>query len=197
MQHHTDTEPTDRFPTDATGLPRRARPSWSSWLTVSISICGSLRSPSDWATRRSDAGLQRVDSRTDLEDAGGRGGNRRRQEPGRHRRHGSLAWVAAGEPLRRDARDASADGRGRKVLRARHVPRSGPYWYHPHIREDYGQEMGLYGNILVEPADPDYWPPAHRDLVLTLDDILLEDGKIAPASAPRKRHMRRWAGSAT
>jgi FtsP/CotA-like multicopper oxidase with cupredoxin domain len=40
----------------------------------------------------------------------------------------------------------------------------------------------LYGNVLVEPADPDYWPPAHRELPLTLDDILLEDGKVAPFS---------------
>jgi FtsP/CotA-like multicopper oxidase with cupredoxin domain len=32
----------------------------------------------------------------------------------------------------------------------------GLYWYHPHIREDYGQEMGLYGNIVVVPSDPDY-----------------------------------------
>jgi FtsP/CotA-like multicopper oxidase with cupredoxin domain len=61
-------------------------------------------------------------------------------------------------------------------------PDPGAYWYHPHIREDYGQEMGLYGNVLVEPADPDYWPPAHRELPLTLDDILLEDGKVAPFS---------------
>ena len=35
-----------------------------------------------------------------------------------------------------------------------HVPDPGAYWYHPHIREDYGQEMGLYGNIHVVPADP-------------------------------------------
>src|SRR5262252_8237358 len=61
-------------------------------------------------------------------------------------------------------------------------PDPGLYWYHPHIREDYTQEMGLYGNILVVPADPDYWPPAHRDVLLTLDDLLLEDGKIAPFS---------------
>jgi FtsP/CotA-like multicopper oxidase with cupredoxin domain len=59
-------------------------------------------------------------------------------------------------------------------------PDPGVYWYHPHIREDYGQEMGLYGNILVVPADPDYWPPADRELLLTLDDVLIEDGKIAP-----------------
>ena len=61
-------------------------------------------------------------------------------------------------------------------------PDPGVYWYHPHIREDYGQEMGLYGNILVETADPDYWPPVHREVALTLDDVLLEDGKIAPFS---------------
>src|SRR2546423_1629908 len=61
-------------------------------------------------------------------------------------------------------------------------PDPGAYWYHPHIREDYGQEMGLYGNVLVEPDDPDYWPPAHRELLLTLDDLLLDDGKVAPFS---------------
>ena len=61
-------------------------------------------------------------------------------------------------------------------------PDPGLYWYHPHIRQDYGQELGLYGMILVVPAEPDYWPPAHRELVVTLDDILLEDGRIAPFS---------------
>jgi FtsP/CotA-like multicopper oxidase with cupredoxin domain len=61
-------------------------------------------------------------------------------------------------------------------------PDPGLYWYHPHVREDYAQEMGLYGNILVEPTDPDYWPPADRDVVLTLDDILIEDGAVAPFS---------------
>jgi FtsP/CotA-like multicopper oxidase with cupredoxin domain len=63
------------------------------------------------------------------------------------------------------------------------VPDPGAYWYHPHIREDYGQELGLYGNILVRPADPDYWPPAHRGLLLTLDDVLIEEGRIAPFGA--------------
>ena len=73
-------------------------------------------------------------------------------------------------------------------------PDPGLYWYHPHIREDYTQEMGLYGNILVVPAEPDYWPPAHRDVLLTLDDLLVEDGKIAPFSPPvrqRPAHRRR------
>ena len=29
---------------------------------------------------------------------------------------------------------------------------------------------------------PDYWPPVNRELLLTLDDILIEDGKVAPFS---------------
>jgi FtsP/CotA-like multicopper oxidase with cupredoxin domain len=59
-------------------------------------------------------------------------------------------------------------------------PDPGLYWYHPHIREDFGQEMGLYANILVVPSDPDYWPQVHREVVLTLDDVLIESGKVAP-----------------
>ena len=61
-------------------------------------------------------------------------------------------------------------------------PDPGLYWYHPHIREDYGQELGLSGTIVVTPREPDYWPPVHRELVLTLDDILLEGGRVAPFS---------------
>jgi FtsP/CotA-like multicopper oxidase with cupredoxin domain len=60
------------------------------------------------------------------------------------------------------------------------VPDPGVYWYHPHIREDYGQEMGLYGNILASPSEPEYWPPVNRELLVTLDDILIEHGRIAP-----------------
>ena len=70
-----------------------------------------------------------------------------------------------------------------------HVPDPGAYWYHPHIREDYGQEMGLYGNIHVVPADPEYWPPVHRELFLTLDDVLIEDGKIAGFSASETTYV--------
>ena len=61
-------------------------------------------------------------------------------------------------------------------------PDAGLYWYHPHIREDYTQELGLYANILVVPAEPGYWPPADRDFILTVDDLLVEDGRIAPFS---------------
>jgi FtsP/CotA-like multicopper oxidase with cupredoxin domain len=70
-----------------------------------------------------------------------------------------------------------------------HVPDAGAFWYHPHIREDYGQEMGLYGNILATPSESDYWPPANRELLLTLDDILIEDGKIAAFSESETTHV--------
>jgi FtsP/CotA-like multicopper oxidase with cupredoxin domain len=49
--------------------------------------------------------------------------------------------------------------------------------------------MGLYGNILVEPADPDYWPPANRELMLTLDDLLLEHGSVAPFSPSETNYV--------
>src|SRR4051794_28742139 len=60
-----------------------------------------------------------------------------------------------------------------------HCPDPGACWYHPHTREDYGQELGLYGNLIVVPQDADYWAPAHREVAVTLDDILIEDGKVA------------------
>jgi FtsP/CotA-like multicopper oxidase with cupredoxin domain len=68
-------------------------------------------------------------------------------------------------------------------------PDSGVYWYHPHIREDYGQEMGLAGNVLVEPAEADYWSPANREVALMLDDLLIEDGRIAAFSRSTTTHV--------
>lgn len=61
-------------------------------------------------------------------------------------------------------------------------PDEGMYWYHPHIREDYAQELGLYGNYLVTPSDPNYWSPVNREVALFVDDILIENGKIATFS---------------
>jgi FtsP/CotA-like multicopper oxidase with cupredoxin domain len=61
-------------------------------------------------------------------------------------------------------------------------PDPGVYWYHPHLREDYAQEMGLYGNIIVLPSDPTYWSPVNREIAITLDDILIEGDDVAPFS---------------
>jgi FtsP/CotA-like multicopper oxidase with cupredoxin domain/cation diffusion facilitator CzcD-associated flavoprotein CzcO len=73
-------------------------------------------------------------------------------------------------------------------------PDPGIYWYHPHIREDFAQEMGLYGAIIVKPSDPSYWPAADREMTVTLDDLLVEDGHVAPfyKSGPNYTAMGRF-----
>ena len=73
-------------------------------------------------------------------------------------------------------------------------PDPGVYWYHPHMREDFAQEMGLYGPIIVKPSDPSYWPPVDRELTVTLDDLLVEDGHVAPffKSGPNYTAMGRF-----
>jgi len=58
-------------------------------------------------------------------------------------------------------------------------PDAGIYWYHPHLREDYAQEMGLYGSIVVHPTEKSFWPAVDREIVLVLDDVLIKDGQMA------------------
>ena len=68
-------------------------------------------------------------------------------------------------------------------------PDAGVYWYHPHLREDFAQEMGLYATVVVEPSDPAYWPPADRQLCITLDDVLIENGRMAPFHRSGATHI--------
>lgn len=56
-------------------------------------------------------------------------------------------------------------------------PDTGVYWYHPHVREDYQQELGLYGNMIV--SEPEYWNRVDNEEYLIFDDIL-EDGDFDP-----------------
>ena len=67
-------------------------------------------------------------------------------------------------------------------------PDAGVYWYHPHIREDYTQELGLYGNYFVEPNDPLYWNQVNQEVPLFLDDILIENGNIAQFDSKTASH---------
>ena len=60
------------------------------------------------------------------------------------------------------------------------VPDAGMFWYHPHIREDVQQDLGLYGNLRVTSPDPEYHGPAHREELLVLDDILMDDQGFIP-----------------
>lgn len=59
-------------------------------------------------------------------------------------------------------------------------PDAGIAWYHPHTRDDYGQEMGLYGNYIVDSTEVDYYSTVNREMPLVLDDILIENNRIAP-----------------
>jgi FtsP/CotA-like multicopper oxidase with cupredoxin domain len=57
---------------------------------------------------------------------------------------------------------------------------AGLYWYHPHHREDIQQELGLYGNMVVDAPAADYYGPANGEDFLMLDDLLLDEGGIYP-----------------
>ena len=67
-------------------------------------------------------------------------------------------------------------------------PDAGIYWYHPHVREDVQQDLGLYGNLMVRSPRRDYFSPAHREEVLMLDDLLLGDDGMVPYGASATTH---------
>jgi len=73
-------------------------------------------------------------------------------------------------------------------------PDSGIYWYHPHVREDIQQDLGLYGNVLVRPTSPGYLAPVNREQVLMLDDLLMDEEGLTPwgASSPTHALMGRF-----
>jgi FtsP/CotA-like multicopper oxidase with cupredoxin domain len=59
-------------------------------------------------------------------------------------------------------------------------PDAGIYWYHPHVREDIEQSMGLMGNMLVDAPEPDYYAPVHREQALILTDLLVNADTLIP-----------------
>jgi FtsP/CotA-like multicopper oxidase with cupredoxin domain len=65
-------------------------------------------------------------------------------------------------------------------------PDAGLYWYHPHVREDMQQDLGLSGNIMVA-GMPDL-PAVSRELVLLLDDILIGDTGLIPFGDEHATH---------
>lgn len=70
-------------------------------------------------------------------------------------------------------------------------PDAGIYWYHPHVREDLQQDLGLYGNIFVRPSAP---APVDREEFLILDDLLVGDDGLVPwgGDAPTHAAMGRF-----
>ena len=83
---------------------------------------------------------------------------------------------------------------GDRYLYRVHFRDAGIYWYHPHVREDIQQDLGLAGNVLVTPAARNYWSTVNREEVLLLDDLLLTEralvpyGREAPTHALSGRH---------
>jgi suppressor of ftsI len=61
-----------------------------------------------------------------------------------------------------------------------HFPDAGIYWYHPHVREDIEQSMGLFGNMVVDAPEPDYYSRANREQVLILSDLLINADTLIP-----------------
>ena len=66
---------------------------------------------------------------------------------------------------------------------------AGIYWYHPHHREDIQQEIGLAGNMLVDPEPAGYFSAVNREEVLILDDLLLDAGGVVPFGTESANYM--------
>lgn len=64
----------------------------------------------------------------------------------------------------------------------------GLYWYHPHHREDVLKDLGLYGNMLVQPRRPGYYGPADREEFLMLDDFMMSGDEPMPFGLERSTH---------
>lgn len=71
-------------------------------------------------------------------------------------------------------------------------PDAGLYWYHPHVKEEMQQDLGLSGNIMVRGMVG--LPPVHREELLLLDDILIGDDGLVPwgEAAPTHALMGRF-----
>lgn len=55
-------------------------------------------------------------------------------------------------------------------------PDEGMFWYHPHVREDMQQDLGLAGNLWATGKDP----AVNREEVIIFDDIRMDDNGIVP-----------------
>src|SRR3954468_3886534 len=76
---------------------------------------------------------------------------------------------------------------GAELIYHLRFPDAGIYWYHPHVREDLQQELGLYGNLLVR-SDSGSLDPVDREAVLMLDDILVSDAGMVPLGRDAPTH---------
>ena len=155
------TVPTNEFPRETAGLP--AASATDGRRALRRRPVRAAHRAGDQAHRRrdgADARLQRLHPRPDA--AGARRGRRSLVDV---ENEGDMEATVHWHGLRLENRfDGTHETQEAMPVGGRYTarvafPDPGVYWYHPHIREDYGQEMGLYGNVIVVPSDPDYWPP--------------------------------------
>jgi suppressor of ftsI len=80
---------------------------------------------------------------------------------------------------------------GREFLYHLRLPDEGTFWYHPHLREDVAQDLGLAGNLRVRPATPEErYAVVHQEVFLLLDDHLVtEDGRTVPYGREAPTHV--------
>jgi FtsP/CotA-like multicopper oxidase with cupredoxin domain len=57
----------------------------------------------------------------------------------------------------------------------------GTYFYHPHAKPDRTQSLGLYGALIIDPANPSDEVTADHEYVIQLQEWLLREGLTYPA----------------
>jgi len=57
----------------------------------------------------------------------------------------------------------------------------GTYFYHPHAKPDRTQALGLYGALIIDPANPADEVPATKEYVVQLQEWLMREGLTYPA----------------
>ncbi len=75
---------------------------------------------------------------------------------------------------------------GERFVYTLQFPDAGLYWYHPHVREEMQQDLGLSGNLMVQGMDS--LPEVTREEVLLLDDILIGDDGLVPFGLEHPTH---------
>ncbi len=71
-----------------------------------------------------------------------------------------------------------------------HFVDAGIFWYHPHVREDIERDLGLFGNMMVDSPDPNYYSRVNREEFLMLDDLLVEKQGHIPLRQGGSRRLR-------
>jgi len=61
------------------------------------------------------------------------------------------------------------------------VKQWGTFFYHSHDHADRQQALGLYGALIIDPADPGLQPPADREYTIQLQEWLSREGLTYPA----------------